>query len=109
MKVVVKPWGRELWLVVEKEYAGKILEVKKGKRLSLQYHEVKKESMYVLSGHGEFTVGGDVFELKEGDNVTITINPREVHRVKALSDLRIIEISTPHLDDVVRVEDDYRR
>jgi len=107
VKVVVKPWGRELWLVVEEEYAGKILEVKKGCRLSLQYHKVKKESMFFLEGKAKVTVGKKTLVLREGDS--ITIKPGEVHRVEALSDVRIFEVSTPHLNDLVRVEDDYGR
>lgn len=107
VKVVGKPWGRELWLVVEREYAGKILEVKKGRRLSLQHHVEKKESMYVLSGRVKLILDGEELVLCGGD--CVTINPREVHRVEALSDARIVEFSTPQLDDVVRHEDDYGR
>lgn len=107
VKVVDKPWGRELWLAVEDEYAGKILEVNKGSRLSHQYHERKKESMYVLDGRMKITVNDVDHVLKQGDS--ITLKPGDRHRIEALEDLRIIEVSTPELDDVVRLEDDYSR
>jgi mannose-6-phosphate isomerase-like protein (cupin superfamily) len=107
VKVVDKPWGRELWLAVEGEYAGKILEVRKGCRLSLQYHERKKESMFLLEGQAKLTVDGKEVMLAVGDSVTI--EPEEVHRLEALSDVKVIEISTPQVEDVVRLEDDYGR
>lgn len=107
MKVVDKPWGREVWLAVEGEYAGKILEVRKGCRLSLQYHERKKESMFLLEGQAKLTVDGNEVMLGVGDSVTI--EPEEVHRLEALSDVKVIEISTPQVEDVVRLEDDYGR
>ena len=107
VRVVVKPWGREVWLAVEREYAGKILEVKKGARLSLQYHKKKKESMFVLSGRSVLTVGKREFPFEEGD--CVTIKPGVVHRIAAVSDVRIIEFSTPHLSDVVRLDDDFGR
>jgi mannose-6-phosphate isomerase len=107
VRVVEKPWGRELWLVVEGEYAGKVLEVRKGCRLSLQYHERKRESMYVLEGRLKLLVDGREELLEVGDSVTI--EPEEVHRLEALSDARVVEVSTPQVDDVVRLEDDYGR
>jgi mannose-6-phosphate isomerase-like protein (cupin superfamily) len=107
VRVVEKPWGREVWLVVEREYAGKLLEVKKGNRLSLQYHKRKKESMFVLEGRAVLTVGRRNLPISEGD--CVTIKPGEVHRITALSDVRIVEVSTPHVKDVVRLEDDYDR
>jgi len=107
VRVVEKPWGRELWLAVEDEYAGKILEVRAGCRLSEQFHERKKESMFVLAGRVRLVVGSREVVLAEGDCVTIL--PGEVHRLEALSDVRVVEFSTPELDDVVRREDDYGR
>jgi mannose-6-phosphate isomerase len=105
--IVEKPWGREVHYAVEPEYVGKILEVKKGCRLSLQYHKRKKETMYILDGKVELTLGEDTLELSEG--ASVTIEPGEIHRVYAVTDARILEASTNHLDDVVRVKDDYRR
>ena len=107
IKVVKKPWGRELHFAVEDEYAGKILEVKKGHRLSLQYHRNKKETMYILEGKVKFTLGGKTRTV--GIGKSITVEPHTKHRVEALKDTRIIEVSTSELDDVVRVEDDYNR
>jgi len=107
VRVVVKPWGREVWLAVEREYAGKILEVKRGKRLSLQYHKRKKESMFVLEGKALLTVGKRKVPFSKGD--CVTIRPGVVHRIEALSNVKIIEFSTPHLSDVVRLEDDFGR
>ena len=107
IRVVDKPWGREIHLAVEDEYVGKILEVKAGSRLSLQYHEKKKETMYVLDGKLKLTLDGETEVVGPGKAVTITPSMR--HRVEAVEDSRIIEVSTTELDDVVRVEDDYGR
>ncbi|MFZ2455191.1 MAG: cupin domain-containing protein [Candidatus Altiarchaeia archaeon] len=107
VKIVGKPWGREIWLCVEKEYAGKILEIKKGCRTSLQYHNKKKESMYVLKGVLQITYPDGERILKEGESVTMT--PGDRHRLCAVKDLILIEVSTPELDDVVRLEDDHGR
>jgi mannose-6-phosphate isomerase len=107
VKVVEKPWGREIWLCVEKEYAGKILEIKKGCRTSLQYHNKKKESMYVLKGVLKITYPDGERTLKKGESVTM--RPGDRHRLCAVKDLILIEVSTPELDDVVRLEDDHGR
>jgi mannose-6-phosphate isomerase len=107
-KIVEKPWGSELWYAAEKEYAGKVLEMRKGYRSSLHYHEKKKETMCVIEGEVRIErENGEAFTLKKGQ--CITINPGEKHRIIPLQDSRILESSTPELDDVVRVEDDYRR
>ncbi len=108
VKVVEKPWGRELWYAVEKEYAGKVLEMKKGYRSSMHYHVKKKETMYLMEG--EVKIERDNQEsiiLQEGD--CITIDPGEAHRIIPLTDSKILESSTPELEDVVRVKDDYNR
>ncbi len=102
-----KPWGREVWYANETEYAGKILEVTKGHALSLQKHERKKETMYLLSGRLLYHLNGTDFELNPG--MCLTINPGDVHRVEAIEDSVILEVSTPHLDDVIRLEDRYGR
>jgi mannose-6-phosphate isomerase len=107
VEVVEKPWGREIILAHEDEYAGKIIEVKKGHRLSYQYHKQKKETMYVLSGRMKLVYKGGEKILEEGDSVTL--EPGDRHRVEALQDLSFIEVSTSQLDDVVRLEDDYGR
>ena len=107
VRIIEKPWGREIWLAFEDEYAGKILEVTKGSRLSYQYHERKKETMYVLEGKIKLVHDGGELVLKEGQSVTI--HPKDKHRIEALTDVKIVEVSTSHLDDLVRIEDDYGR
>jgi mannose-6-phosphate isomerase len=100
VKNVQKPWGKEIWLCVEDEYAGKILEIKKGHRTSMQYHKKKKESMYVFSGALRIETPKGNIIVKKGESVTL--NPGDRHRLCA-------EVSTPQLDDIVREEDDYGR
>ena len=106
-KIVDKPWGREVWYAHEDSYAGKILEVNKGFALSLQKHERKMETMYLLSGLVRFHLNGADFDVAPGRS--ITIKPGDVHRVEALEDSVILEVSTPHLDDLIRLEDRYGR
>jgi quercetin dioxygenase-like cupin family protein len=107
-KIVGKPWGREIWLAEEDEYAGKIIEIKEGSRTSLHYHKKKKETLYVLKGKLKLnTSDAKEFILDVGDSITIL--PKEVHRLFAIADLKIVEVSMSKLDDVVRVEDDHGR
>jgi mannose-6-phosphate isomerase len=106
-KIVEKPWGRELWYAHEDRYAGKILEVKRGHALSLQKHERKMETMYLQSGKLLYHLNGKDFEMEAGH--AITIRPGDVHRVEALEDAVILEVSTPELDDLVRLDDRYGR
>lgn len=107
-----KPWGREIWFAHSDKYAGKILVVKKGARLSLQYHETKAETQYLYSGKVKLTIGTDENNLKEivmnpGDKYDIY--PYTIHRIEGLEDSEIFEVSTPELEDVVRISDDYKR
>lgn len=111
-EVKPKPWGREIWFAHTERYAGKILEVSKGKRLSLQYHEQKMETQYVVSGLVKLTVGTDKDHLEDkilhpGDKYDIY--PGLIHRVEAMEDSVIFEVSSPELTDVVRLDDDYGR
>jgi len=106
-KIVDKPWGREVWYAHTDRYAGKILEVDRGHILSLQKHEVKHETMYLQSGRMRFTLNDELFEWNPGE--VVSIPPENVHRMEALEDSVILEVSTPHLDDVVRLEDRYGR
>ena len=111
-RVVDKPWGSELIWALSEEYCGKVLNVNPGESLSLQYHEQKDESWYVLEGRANLELGQTDAELE-----TIEINPGDAfrfrpgtrHRVTAIETLRVLEVSTPHLDDVVRVADRYGR
>jgi mannose-6-phosphate isomerase len=111
-KRVEKPWGHEIWYAHTDRYAGKILHVNKGHRLSLQYHEHKDESNYLLSGRLKLTRGPSVQELESvelGPGETWRNTPGLVHTIEALEDTDVLEVSTPELDDVVRLEDDYGR
>lgn len=106
-KVVPKPWGREVWYADESRYAGKVLAVNAGHRLSLQLHERKMETLMVLSGEVEVRLGDDVVTGLPG--MAFTIKPGTVHRFTACTDSILLEVSTPDLEDVVRLEDDYAR
>ena len=106
-KIVDKPWGREVWYAHTERYAGKILEVTAGHLLSLQKHRIKHETLFLLSGLVRFTLEDETFEWSPGEAVEIPADT--VHRVEALEDSVILEVSTPELDDVVRLEDRYGR
>jgi len=129
--MITKPWGSETLIECNQGYAVKILRVKKDCRLSLQYHNRKHETMYVLKGKALIELNGVCLTKNVGQSVVVI--PRTVHRVTALSpsvwewikrlfsfwkwikrlsgfdDLVILEASTPELDDIVRLEDDYGR
>lgn len=112
MKLIEKPWGSELWVAACNDYVLKIITLKKGCRSSLQYHVNKHEHIYVDSGLVRMEVEDDNGELviqELGPGSVVENLPGRKHRVEALEDVRLIEVSTPHLDDVVRVEDDYGR
>ena len=109
---VEKPWGHELIWANTDRYVGKILHVKAGHALSLQYHERKDETIHLLRGELRFWVGPSAQQLKEvglreGESYRIT--PGTVHRMEAVTDVDILEASTADLDDVVRIEDRYGR
>lgn len=109
---VEKPWGHEIWFAVTDRYAGKILHVNAGHELSLQFHRRKDETIYVLSGALELELDDDAGELRTyrlqpGQCQRIEVGRR--HRMRALEDTDICEVSTPDLDDVVRLEDRYGR
>jgi mannose-6-phosphate isomerase len=110
---VEKPWGYELIWALTDEYCGKILFVRAGESLSLQFHREKDESWLVHAGRAELEMGapGDKTPNSEivGPGVAFRIRPGTIHRVKALEDTTIIEVSTPQLEDVVRLEDNYGR
>jgi mannose-6-phosphate isomerase-like protein (cupin superfamily) len=109
---VEKPWGHELIWARAEQYAGKILFVRAGESLSLQYHRVKDESWYVLEGRASIEVGEDVRRLEEivvGAGEAVRFRPGTVHRITALEDTQILEASTGELDDIVRLDDRYGR
>ncbi len=109
---VEKPWGWELVWAETESYVGKLLHVRAGQALSLQYHEVKDEAWLVQEGRASLElgeVGGELETVEIGPGDTFRFRPRTVHRVTAIDDLTVVEISTNHLDDVVRLEDRYGR
>ena len=110
---VEKPWGWELIWAHTDVYVGKILFVRAGQSLSLQFHNVKDESWYVESGRAELELGaaGQGILSREviAPGAAFHFAAGTVHRVTALEDTTIVEVSTPHLDDVVRLEDRYGR
>ena len=108
MKTVKKPWGWEKWFAANKKYVGKILFIKKGHRLSRQYHEVKHETIFTLSGRYVMELKNAKRIMKEGS--VITVPPGRIHRMHAkFCDVTLVEVSTPEVWDVVRLEDDYGR
>jgi mannose-6-phosphate isomerase len=108
---VEKPWGYEIWWARTDRYVGKLIHVAKGHALSLQYHNRKDETIFVWSGR-------ILFERKEGDQLVssemgpgqaVHVTPLTVHRMTAIEDSDVFEVSTPETDDVVRLEDRYGR
>ena len=108
---VDKPWGDELHWAKTDRYVGKLIHVNAGHALSLQYHNRKDETIYLASGRM-------LFEIKEGDELVrremrpgqaVHVTPKTVHRMIAVDDCDVFEVSTPELDDVVRIEDRYGR
>ena len=112
VKKIEKPWGHELLWAQTADYAGKVLHIKRGHKLSLQYHERKEETIFLYSGRMLL-----VFEDESGALTEIPLVPgdahhipvRRRHRMIALEDCEVFEVSTNQLDDVVRIEDAYGR
>jgi len=104
-----KPWGHEEIWAKTSSYVGKLLHIKAGHRLSKQFHQTKEETIYVIEG--------TLYNYDKNDNVekfikgkSLHISPHQIHRFAADDgDVTLVEVSTPHLDDVVRIEDDYNR
>ena len=109
---VDKPWGYELVWARTDRYLGKLLHVNKGEALSLQYHERKDECQYVVAGCVDIEIGGEdgaltTHRMRPGD--TLHLRPGTRHRITAIEDTDIFEVSTPEADDVVRLSDRYGR
>lgn len=110
---VEKPWGYELIWALTDDYCGKILFVRAGEALSLQFHQLKDETIYLHEGLAEL----DLSDADEVEPITVLalpghsfrVRPGVVHRLRAVEDSLFLEVSTPHLDDVVRIEDRYGR
>lgn len=110
---VDKPWGHELIWAHTDKYVGKVISIDPGKRLSLQYHQRKDESLIVLKGTLRLHLEGDdgeihLHDLKPGENARVPVGRK--HRFEALDEtVELIEVSTPEIDDVVRLSDDFGR
>ena len=106
-----KPWGYELHWAKTERYVGKILHIDAGHALSLQYHNRKDETILLWEGRLRFELGhgaeARVWEMAAGERVHVT--PGTVHRMTAIDDCTLVEVSTPELDDVVRLDDRYGR
>lgn len=109
---IPKPWGYELRWAWSRHYAAKILHLRAGHRLSLQYHRVKEESLLVLCGRLTLELegpAGSMLHVQAAPGQAFHIAPGRKHRLAALEDSDVLEVSTPELDDLVRLEDDYGR
>jgi mannose-6-phosphate isomerase len=112
MERIEKPWGYEIIWAKTKDYVAKILFVKAGESLSLQYHKVKEETMFLETGECRLDAGENEEQLKPVNfkqGTAFHIPPGLLHRITAVTDVRIFEVSTPHLSDVVRLKDRYGR
>jgi mannose-6-phosphate isomerase-like protein (cupin superfamily) len=117
VKRVPKPWGYELIWAHTDHYVGKLLHINAGQALSVQYHNNKDETIFLLRGRMKYRLGSEAggggseklreFEMKEGESYRNT--PGTVHQMEAITDCDVLEASTPHLDDVVRLQDRYGR
>ena len=110
IRKVPKPWGEEIVFAHTRRYAGKILRIRAGESLSLQYHRRKEESLYLYEGRLRLTLGEsqDAPRLMEAGEEQ-HLPPGTRHRLEAITDCVLFEVSTPELDDVVRLEDRYGR
>ena len=109
---IEKPWGHEIVFALSERYCGKLIFIRAGEQLSLQFHRVKDETIYVHSGRIELEIGdpgGTLDTEVVGPGHAFRLKPGVVHRWKALEDSVVLEASTPELDDVVRLEDKYGR
>jgi mannose-6-phosphate isomerase len=110
---VEKPWGYELIWALTDVYCGKVLFVRAGHSLSLQFHREKDESWHIQSGRAKLELGesgeGALSEEVVSAGASFRLPPGTVHRITALEDTTVLEVSTPHLDDVVRLQDEYGR
>jgi mannose-6-phosphate isomerase len=112
VKRIDKPWGYEIIFALSEKYCGKLIFVRAGEQLSLQFHRVKDETIYVHSGRVELEIGdpgGTLDAEVVGPGHAFRLKPGVVHRWRALEDSIVLEASTPELDDVVRLEDRYGR
>ena len=110
MRIVEKPWGFELIWAETDSYVGKLLHINPKQRLSLQYHEKKEETVYVVEGTLLNYTDTESPPQRIATGQSFHVTPNQVHRFGAEKEyVELIEVSTPHLDDVVRLADDYER
>lgn len=112
MTLIPKPWGQEEVIEINDRYMMKKLTMRKGHRCSIQYHNIKRETIYVLDGQLRIYSGASLETMTSRiytASETITIVPGVVHRMEAVEDSVYLEASTPEMDDVVRLVDDYQR
>ena len=110
MERIEKPWGYELIWAKTDKYVGKILHINSGQKLSLQYHEKKSETIYVADGILELHLQSETLYLQKGQSFHVC--PNTIHRFacpEGIKMVELIEVSTPELDDVIRIQDDYGR
>ena len=112
VKIVPKPWGHEVIWAHTGQYVGKVLHIKAGHSLSVQYHNQKDETIHLLSGEMIYRVGdgsGEMEDVRLRAGQSYRNEPGTVHQMEAVTDCQVLEASTPHLDDVVRLSDKYGR
>ena len=112
VKRIEKPWGYELVFAATERYCGKLIFVRAEEQLSLQFHRTKDETIYVQGGRAEFEIGdpgGPLDSEVVGPGRAFHLRPGTVHRIRALEDTVLLEVSTPDTEDVVRLEDRYGR
>ena len=112
LKTVYKPWGKEEWIELNEKYCYKRIYINKGYKTSFQYHNFKHETNYIISGEAEIWLEDENGVLNKSIMVSgdfFTVIPPKKHRVIALSDLILQEVSTPEVDDVIRIGDEFNR
>ena len=112
IKIVTKPWGKEIWLALNERYCYKRIHINAGTRTSYQYHDKKLETNYIIAGKAEVWLENDEGVVEKrimGPGSYFTVKPPKKHRVIAVTDIILQEVSTPEVDDVIRIEDDSSR
>jgi oxalate decarboxylase/phosphoglucose isomerase-like protein (cupin superfamily) len=112
MRRVDKPWGYEIIWAETDQYIGKILHIDRGQMLSLQMHEFKDETLFVQRGKIDLVLqdeSGQLYSMPYGEYKTFRIPPKTVHRIIAIEDTDLLEVSTAHPDDIIRLQDEYGR
>ena len=112
MKVITKPWGKEIWLEFNDRYCYKRIYINAGHQTSFQYHKKKLETNYIIEGEAVIWLENDqgvITKTKMSKDDYFTVKPPKKHRVIAITDIILQEVSTPQVDDVIRIEDDSDR